>query len=164
MLAYVSTTLGLHQWSGSLLPLQFDCICAVFAHAGKLFGLHSGDGHVMWSQSHGHKSAPQQIFFWRSQHDVQHAPELLALQSSQDQASFSIINAHTGAELSSGLLQHPVSQVTSSHLKPAVQPELQKRHEHLGLRSFQDRGVSSCDCHLVQSMIAESLSVPLLLA
>ena len=79
--------------------------------AGKVFGLHSGDGHVMWSQSYGQHQAPQHIFSWRSLHDVQHAPELLAIHSSRNSNFYSILNAHTGAEVASGKLQHPVSQV-----------------------------------------------------
>lgn len=85
----------------------YQCVVA----AGKVFGLHSGDGHVMWSQSYGQHQAPQHIFPWRSRHDVQHAPELLAIHSSRNSNFYSILNAHTGAEVASGKLQHPVSQV-----------------------------------------------------
>lgn len=76
-----------------------------------MFGLHSGDGHVMWSLTYPQSQAPQQIFSWRSSHDIQHAPELVALHSSESTSSYSIVNAHTGQEIGSGTLSFPVSQV-----------------------------------------------------
>lgn len=79
--------------------------------AGKLFGLHSGDGHVMWSLTYPSSQAPQHIFPWRSSHDIQRAPELIALHSSDSASSYSVVDAHTGQELSSAALSFPVSQV-----------------------------------------------------
>lgn len=79
--------------------------------AGKMLGLHSGDGHVMWSLTFQPGQAPQQMFSWRSWHDLQKAPELLALHSSNTTSSYSTVDAHTGSELSSGTVSFPVSQV-----------------------------------------------------
>ncbi len=79
--------------------------------AGKMFGLHSGDGHVMWSLTYPLSQAPQHIFPWRSSHDIQRAPELIALHSSDSASSYSVVDAHTGQELGSAALSFPVSQV-----------------------------------------------------
>ncbi len=89
---------------------MYFCIITI-VHAGKLLGLHSGDGHVMWSLSYPHDEAPQQIFSWRSSHDLQRAPELVALHTSASASLYSIVNAHTGKEVGSGEIEFPVSQV-----------------------------------------------------
>ena len=79
--------------------------------AGKLFGLHTGDGHTMWSLTFNPSTPPQHIFTWRVSHDIQHAPEILVLYSGQSSSSYSIVNAHTGQEVKTGSLAHPVQQV-----------------------------------------------------
>ena len=80
--------------------------------AGKLLGLHSGDGHVMWTLNFPQGQAPQRMFPWRSSHDLQKAPELLTLQSSESSSTYSVVDAHTGAELGSGSVNFPVTQVS----------------------------------------------------
>ena len=82
--------------------------------AGKLLGLHSGDGHGMWSLAYAPGQGPQHIFSWRTSHDVQLAPQLLALHSSESGSFYSIVNAHTGKEVGSGRLGFLVSQVGAS--------------------------------------------------
>ena len=79
--------------------------------AGKLLGLHSGDGHVMWSLAFPEGQTPQQMFLWRSSHDLQKAPQLLTLHSSETTSLYSVVDAHTGREVSSGTVDFPVSQV-----------------------------------------------------
>lgn len=81
-------------------------------------GLHSGDGHVMWSLAFPEGQAPQQMFLWRSSHDLQKAPELLTLYSSETTTSYSIVDAHTGREVRSGTVDFPVSQVMYSCVHP----------------------------------------------
>ena len=79
--------------------------------AGKMLGLHNGNGHVMWSLAFPPGQAPQQLFLWRSSHDLQRAPQVLALHSSETTSSYSIVDAHTGKEVSSGIVDISVSQV-----------------------------------------------------
>ena len=81
------------------------------ACVGKLLGLHSGNGHVMWSLAFPEAQTPQQMFLWRSSHDLQKAPELLTLHSSETTSFYSVVDAHTGREVSSGTVDFPVSQV-----------------------------------------------------
>ena len=81
---------------------------------GKLLGLHSGNGHVMWSLAFPKGQSPQQMFLWRSSHDLQKAPELLTLHSSETTSSYSVVDAHTGREVSSGTVDFLVSQVMCS--------------------------------------------------
>jgi len=90
--------------------------------AGKLFGLHSGDGHVMWSLTYPPSQAPQHIFPWRSSHDIQRAPELIALHSSDSASSYSVVDAHTGRELSSAALSFSVSQVCLNPTMKEITP------------------------------------------
>jgi len=65
----------------------------------------------MWSLTYPLSQAPQHIFPWRSSHDIQRAPELIALHSSDSASSYSVVDAHTGQELGSAALSFPVSQV-----------------------------------------------------
>ena len=76
-----------------------------------MLGLHSGDGHVMWWLAFPEGQTHQQMFVWRSSHNPQKAPEMLALHSSGTTSSYSIVDAHTGREVSSGTVNFPVSQV-----------------------------------------------------
>lgn len=94
----------------------------MFLIAGKLFGLHSGDGHVMWSLTYPQSQAPQHIFPWRSSHDIQRAPELIALHSSDSASSYSVVDAHTGQELSSAALSFSVSQVCLNPTMKEITP------------------------------------------
>lgn len=89
------------------------CSACGSACAGKMLGLHSGDGHVMWSLAFPQGQTPQQLFLWRSSHDLQKAPQVLALHSSETTSSYSIVDAHTGKEVSSGVVDMSVSQVMS---------------------------------------------------
>lgn len=103
--------------------------------AGKLLGLHSGDGHVMWSLAFPEGQIPHQMFLWRSSHDLQKAPELLTLHSSEATSFYSVVDAHTGREVSSGTVGFPVSQVmcgTSSLHQPMHCMELCGLLEQLG--------------------------------
>lgn len=102
------------SWSlsqDSLFTVSYEFLHVVLFIAGKLFGLHSGDGHVMWSLTYPQSQAPQHIFPWRSSHDIQRSPELIALHSSDSSSSYSVVDAHNGQELSSAALSFPVSQV-----------------------------------------------------
>lgn len=81
------------------------------ASAGKMLGLHNGNGHVMWSLAFPQGQAPQQLFLWRSSHDLQKAPQVLALHSSETTSSYSVVDAHTGKEVSSGTVDIAVFQV-----------------------------------------------------
>ena len=81
-------------------------------HAGKLFGLHSGNGHPLWAVMLPAEHKPQQILPWRTMHDVQHAPEIVALHTHGGASGFAVINAHTGDVVSSQEFDFPVDQVS----------------------------------------------------
>lgn len=101
--------------SDRLMPTRdtngFRKLLVVLSRAGKLSGLHSGDGHVMWSLTYPRHQVPQHILPWRSFHDLQRAPELLTMHSAAAFSSYSIVNAHSGRELGSGDISFPVIQV-----------------------------------------------------
>ena len=42
--------------------------------AGKLFGLHSGDGHQLWSLGFAAGAAPERVLPWRTSHDTSQVP------------------------------------------------------------------------------------------
>ena len=92
--------------------LYFSVILEWLA-AGKVFGLHSGDGHVLWSRGFGADRRPMHLAHWRTSHDAAAAPEVLLLGSvpSAGRAFFVTLNAHTGAETGSGELPFEVAQV-----------------------------------------------------
>ena len=79
--------------------------------AGKLFGLHSGNGHPLWALKLPVEHKPQQILPWRTMHDVQHAPEIVALHTHGSASGFTVINAHTGDVVSSHEFDSSVDQV-----------------------------------------------------
>ncbi|KAL3141461.1 hypothetical protein ABBQ32_005026 [Trebouxia sp. C0010 RCD-2024] len=89
----------------------FRKLLVVLSRAGKMLGLHNGNGHVMWSLAFPQGQAPQQLFLWRSSHDLQKAPQVLALHSSETTSSYSVVDAHTGKEVSSGTVDIAVFQV-----------------------------------------------------
>ncbi|KAL0052366.1 hypothetical protein WJX82_000955 [Trebouxia sp. C0006] len=107
----------------------FRKLLVLLSRSGKLFGLHSGDGHVMWSLTYPPSQAPQHIFPWRSSHDIQRAPELIALHSSDSASSYSVVDAHTGQELSSAALSFPVSQVLE--LPQLLHDDVAEQHVYL---------------------------------
>lgn len=47
---------------------------AASAGAGKLFGLHSGDGHQLWSLGFEPGAAPERVLPWRTSHDTSQVP------------------------------------------------------------------------------------------
>lgn len=42
--------------------------------AGKLFGLHSGDGHQLWSLGFAAGKTPERVLPWRTSHDTSQVP------------------------------------------------------------------------------------------
>ncbi|KAA6420005.1 MAG: ER membrane complex subunit 1-like [Trebouxia sp. A1-2] len=107
----------------------FRKLLVLLSKSGKLFGLHSGDGHVMWSLTYPQSQAPQHIFPWRSSHDIQRSPELIALHSSDSSSSYSVVDAHNGQELSSAALSFPVSQVLE--LPQLLHDDVAEQHVYL---------------------------------
>ncbi|KAK9811605.1 hypothetical protein WJX72_006834 [[Myrmecia] bisecta] len=92
-------------------PNGFRKMLVVLTQAGKLFGLHTGDGHVMWSITYSPAAAPQSVRLWRSSHDVYHAPEVVLLHSGDTGSFASVVNTHTGREISNTPLPYSISQV-----------------------------------------------------
>lgn len=87
-----------------------------------MFGLHSGEGHVLWSRTFGLGRRPTHIAQWRTSHDAAAAPEVLLLGNDPcGGASFyTTLNTHTGAETSSGELPFEVAQVRDLNRKCLV--------------------------------------------
>ena len=80
--------------------------------AGRVFGLHSGDGRQLWSLSYPPTVRLAHAALWRTSHDTATPPQVLLLGSTQDGHTFySVLDAHHGVPTSEGTLPYPVSQV-----------------------------------------------------
>jgi hypothetical protein len=80
-----------------------------------VFGLHSGDGRLLWSLACPPGRRPSHIALWRTSHDAATAPEVLLLGNLQDGpgAFYSSVDAHRGAETAAGDLPLRLAQVAS---------------------------------------------------
>lgn len=82
------------------------------APAGRVFGLHSGDGRQLWSLSYPPTVRLAHAALWRASHDAATPPQVLLLGSTQDGRTFySVLDAHHGVQTSEGTLPYPVTQV-----------------------------------------------------
>ena len=91
---------------------------AKYTLTGKLFGLHSGNGRIVWQLALDGEIPLTRLFPWRSSHDTQHAPEVLALGtaplSTGWQTAYAIFNAHSGRVVHSGVLPGALDKVCPS--------------------------------------------------
>ncbi len=80
--------------------------------AGRVFGVHSGDGRQLWSLSYSPTVRLAHAALWRTSHDAATPPQVLLLGSTQDGHTFySVLDAHHGVQTSEGTLPYPVTQV-----------------------------------------------------
>ena len=79
--------------------------------AGKVFGLHSGDGRILWSATLDKEIPLSRLFLSASSHDPQISPQALLLGSSNGKSSSVVINAHTGQVLEQNSLPGTVEKV-----------------------------------------------------
>lgn len=79
--------------------------------AGKVFGLHSGDGRQLWALTPPASAAVSHAALWRTSHDAARAPEILLLGEGEGRGFYATVNAHTGKELSRAALPFRPAQV-----------------------------------------------------
>lgn len=79
--------------------------------AGKLFGLHSGDGRILWSAALDRSQNLSRLFLSASSHDTQHAPQVLLLGSNPAGGSYLVVNAHSGQAVDQGIFPGRVDKV-----------------------------------------------------
>jgi hypothetical protein len=96
----------------------------VLTGPGKVFGLHSGDGRILWasnaaalppaasSSSSSSSSSKQYLRVWRRFHDLTHAPQVVVLTAGQQQSGAHVLNAHTGQQLQHIELAYGVEKVS----------------------------------------------------
>ncbi|KAK9825151.1 hypothetical protein WJX81_005905 [Elliptochloris bilobata] len=94
-------------------PNGFRRLIVLLSESGKLFGLHSGDGHQLWSLGFAGGAAPERVLPWRTSHDTSQAPQVLLLGNSAGgrHAFYSVVDAHAGRQVAQGAVDLPVSQV-----------------------------------------------------
>lgn len=85
---------------------------------GKLFGLHSGDGRILWSStiaaagsSGSDGGSNQHLRLWRRFHDLTHAPQVVVLTTAAATADVHVVNAHSGQQLQHEQLPYAVDKV-----------------------------------------------------
>lgn len=106
-------------------------------HAGKVFGLHSGDGHLLWSLSFPADRRPSRLALWRTSHDAASAPEVLLLGNlPSGDAFYTTLNAHSGAVTSSGDLPFRMDQVRLPAEEPLSHISLFTTLAHVLVISF----------------------------
>jgi outer membrane protein assembly factor BamB len=93
----------------------FRKLIVVLTAPGKLYGLHSGDGRILWASSAStaaaSSSSKQHLKLWRRFHDLTHAPQVVVLTAGQQQSELQVFNAHTGQQLQQAELQYGVDKV-----------------------------------------------------
>jgi len=86
--------------------------------AGKLFGLHAGDGRLLWTSSAAlgppEAGSRKYLLEWRRFHDLTHAPELAVLVAGPGASVLHVVNAHTGEQLQEQELPYGVDKVGGS--------------------------------------------------
>ncbi len=80
---------------------------------GKVFGLHSGDGRVLWSLTFPPASAPTRLALWQTSHDPKHAPQVALFGAAGVGGSipFAVVDAHAGSLLVSEAIDFPAVRV-----------------------------------------------------
>eukprot|EP00884_Botryococcus_braunii_P012429 jgi/Botrbrau1/21187/Bobra.0061s0078.1 len=117
--------------SSRLLPYRdsngFRRLIVVSTASGKVYGLHSGDGRVLWSLSFPPASQPAQLVVWRKSHDPTHAPQvaLFGKSSAGGTVQFFVVDVYAGAVLSSENIPFHAAQVLEVPRKLLEGPEEQ---------------------------------------
>jgi len=101
----------------------FRKLIVVLTAPGKVFGLHSGDGRILWASNtaaappdSGTGDSRQYLKLWRRFHDLTHAPQVAVLSTGAQQSAVHVLNAHTGQQLKSTELPYGVEKVCSKAL------------------------------------------------
>lgn len=109
----------------------FRKLIVVLTAPGKLFGLHSGDGRILWAStdaaadltssssdgsSDGSSSSKQYLRLWRRFHDLTHAPQVVVLTAAAAEGAAGgsaalVVNAHTGQQLQHEQLPYAIEKV-----------------------------------------------------
>lgn len=90
----------------------------VLTEPGKVFGLHSGDGRILWASNAAalpttsSSSSKQYLRVWRRFHDLTHAPQVVVLTAGQQRSGAHVLNAHTGQQLQHIELPYGVGKVS----------------------------------------------------
>lgn len=102
----------------------FRKLIVVLTAPGKVFGLHSGDGRILWASNTAAAlpdsrtgDSRQYLKLWRRFHDLTHAPQVALLSTGVQQSSVHVLNAHTGQQLKSTELPYGVEKVCGQVLR-----------------------------------------------
>lgn len=110
-------------YSDNNLPFRdtsgFRKLIVLLTSSGKAFGLHSGDGRILWTSTApaaaaaGSSGAKQHLRVWRRFHDLTHAPQLAVISAGGEGGSSSllVLNGHTGEVLQEQQLPYAVNKV-----------------------------------------------------
>lgn len=104
----------------------FRKLIVILTATGKVFGLHSGDGRILWTHNTAAAAAPsittgsssssgiaqqQYLRVWKQFHDLKHAPQLAVITPDPQKSSVSVLNGHTGAQLQQIELPYGIHKV-----------------------------------------------------
>lgn len=110
-------------------PDGFRKQLVVLTAGGKVLALHNGDGRLLWSLDFGPAAGLRKLALWRLPHDVQHEIEVVALATSSDSVTATVINAHTGAVLQTLKAQTSPPAALATDAGPDVLPLPQPVHD-----------------------------------
>ena len=96
------------------MSARLACSCAGCQHsaarqlplraAGKLLGLHSGDGRVLWSLNLDMPTAQAQLLPWQLPRNASRAPQVAVLAMAASGAAWVAVDAHSGIAVDGGSL------------------------------------------------------------
>jgi hypothetical protein len=97
----------------------FRKLIVLLTDSGKVFGLHSGDGRILWTSSApaaaaGSSGTKQYLRVWKRFHDLTHAPQLAVVSAGGEGTSSSsllVLNGHTGEVLQEQQLPYAIDKV-----------------------------------------------------
>jgi hypothetical protein len=99
----------------------FRKLIVLLTASGKVFGLHSGDGRILWTSTApaaaaaSSSSTKQHLRVWRRFHDLTHAPQLAVISTGGEGGSCSllVLNGHTGEVLQEQQLPYAATKVSA---------------------------------------------------
>eukprot|EP00192_Tetraselmis_astigmatica_P002112 CAMPEP_0117674976 /NCGR_PEP_ID=MMETSP0804-20121206/15346_1 /TAXON_ID=1074897 /ORGANISM="Tetraselmis astigmatica, Strain CCMP880" /LENGTH=1011 /DNA_ID=CAMNT_0005483923 /DNA_START=47 /DNA_END=3082 /DNA_ORIENTATION=- len=94
-------------------PSGFRKLLITLSDTGKLLALHNGDGHVVWGLSYDPVCPPEVLHVWQQPHSLTISPKVAVFRTNTELCDgfVSVVDAHTGSEVSSTPLEMPVSQI-----------------------------------------------------
>lgn len=95
-----------------------------FCSSGKLFGLHSGRGSIVWQTILNPEIPLTKLFLWQTPLEPTVAPKLLVLGTSKEKTHLITVDAHNGQVVSEDTLEGTVVKVIifdiqHHHVRPA---------------------------------------------